>query len=714
MGEEESLAEGPNQLPTEFDSFRGSKDLEKQNKELVSVLLQNHTRSGEWSKATFEGTSNVPLVGSVAFLSEQVKPGHEEGFYLKKAKGKIQGCLQVHLKRPPARLSVTLGPEDQCVEVQLLEDTSEQPVLNVGVDGSSQGRMLKSRGAVRNRVFSVQVGFVDGAPMQLSDETILLEISELGVPPDFLGYKIPKAVLCGTPIPDIMPIMGKLQADPPVNRWEIVGQLPAGLQICSETGAITGIPRESGRFDATVTAVHEAGSSSARLQFLIELDDEGKEVILRDAIASVDWHAHCALRLPAANAAIDVAFNAAFRPAAEKIRLEPGLGNSAASFVRRLLDAMAVSATAARQLSRAIASRAEREFVVPFDFLSIQDALDALGPDGGTVTVLEGMYSGDLQVAKHVLLKGKEGTQRPVLQGHIKVVSGGEYAAFKHLVLRAGAGKGTEPLLSITCGHPIIEDCEMSNHGTNIVRVQRLQGPGTSLALWGNVIHYPPLKAPTNSSILVDDGCRVDAKRNVFFDATQNVQLLGKASMIQRGNALASVNPFEKRDMASMANERRKRNPESQVESFAASSQVSAPSRSFNWSERGVGKRPQTAPSTWVPYSWVPLKGQSSQEDSSRSAYASSPTDPTKLKSRWADEEFKVGGDLGPWAANHCVRHLFHGPGCSGWRDHRDQRRGSKQLKLRSVLKPAEKSSLQDFSTLSISSSCPVMRPVTR
>lgn len=432
---------------------------------------------------------------------------------------------------------------------------------------------------------------------------------------------------------------------------------------------------------------------------LVELDPQAKEEVLRDAIASVEFNAFCELRLPAANAAIDVAFNTAFRDAAEKMK--PKLGNDAGPFVRRLLDAMAVSATSARRLSRAIASRGEREVIVPFDFISVQDALDSLGPDGGTVTILEGTYSGDLLIETHVLLRGRESTERPVLEGHIKVVSGGEYSAFKHLVLRSGVGVVKEPVLSITCGHPIVESCEVASHGPNLIHVQRLDGPGTSLALWGNILHYPPLKSQSSSSIVVDDGCRLDAKRNVFFDAAQGVQLLGKASMIARGNAVASVDPFEKRDRARAASERRKKQePELQVELFAAPNRVSL--NSSTWSEKGIGKRPNSAPTSWVPPPW--MHAPQKREDLNESIYASSPTASYKQMSRWTEEELRATGDIGIWAAKHTVRRLLNGP---GWRDQRPV-----QKKLKSILKRPHP--FAELSTLSISSSCPAIRPMTR
>jgi hypothetical protein len=696
-----SEGEDATHLLTESDTFRGSKELKSQAKDLVTVLLRNRTCTGEWSKPSFEAASkDTPLVGAGAFLSELVKPGHEEGFYFKKAKGKLQGCFRLHMNSPAASLSVSLGPEDQCVAVKLLEEPSERAVLSTELDGNSQGRTSKSSGSVRKRVFCVQVGLADGTAMEMSEETVILEITELGVPPTLLGYGM-QTLFRDTTVGEMLPLMGKLPADPAVQCWQLEGQLPAGLKMASETGIISGVPREAGRFNVNITAVHPAGSSTARVQLSIELDPEAKEAVLHGAITSIEFHAHRELRLPATNAAIDVSFNSAFKDAVEKMRLALGGagGASTDTYVRRLLDAMAVSATSARQLSRAIASRAQREVIVPFDFRDIQDALDSLGGEGGTVTVLDGTYFGNLRIEKHVVLQGKEGTRQPVLDGHIKVVAGGEYSVFKHLVLRVSMGTVTEPVISITCGHPIVERCDISSHGPNLVHVQRRDGPGTSLALWGNVIHYPPLKSHQSSSILVDDGCRVDAKRNVFFDATQGVKLLGKASMISRGNAVMPVDPFEKRDMANDAHERQKwPKPESRVEPFAAPKQVSV--HSFNWSEKGVGRRPDTAPR-----SWVPLKNRPRQEDLNESIYKTSPTASWKQANRWADEELRAQGDVGLWAANHCVRRLLTGP---SWRD---QKPAGKR-KLKSILKVPH--NFAELSSLSISSSCPAIRPSTR
>merc|ERR1719408_206592 len=84
----EAAADEAPKLKTEFDTFRDSKGAASAD---IRVLVRNESKTVE-----FASPELVDATLQALFLSEKVPPGHEEGFYLKKGKGKMEGRLVLH------------------------------------------------------------------------------------------------------------------------------------------------------------------------------------------------------------------------------------------------------------------------------------------------------------------------------------------------------------------------------------------------------------------------------------------------------------------------------------------------------------------------------------------------------------------------------------------------------------------------------------------
>eukprot|EP00746_Dinoflagellata_sp_MGD_P071625 gnl/MRDRNA2_/MRDRNA2_29151_c0_seq1.p1 gnl/MRDRNA2_/MRDRNA2_29151_c0~~gnl/MRDRNA2_/MRDRNA2_29151_c0_seq1.p1 ORF type:complete len:698 (-),score=144.39 gnl/MRDRNA2_/MRDRNA2_29151_c0_seq1:47-2140(-) len=484
---DEAAGDEAPKLKTEFDTFRDSKGAASAD---IRIQVRNESKAVEFSSPELLDATLQSL-----HLSEKVPPGHEEGFYLKKGKGKMEGRLVLHATFPDDIEGTLTFSWPQ-------SDDSESVVPRAAVEykGRVAADMTMEEGAgdtvQENCMLGECVFTLTLAPDPESFFSVVIGFEELGCPPKLRGYDWDVGTSLFRSrrlVHGIDAIVAPMDASlgPPV--WAVKsGALPNGLNLNPETGSITGTPIEAGAFSCVISVSNLAGESTTSLQLHVTMTEAEKRKALAAATDNLVQEARGALQLPCSPPQIEAAYGRALNTASAA--LADNLNGLARieidTWLMELLGVMSKLVADAKKVNaELIGRRPGLTIQVPRHRPSVQEALDALPPHGGIVQIAPGIYKEDVNVTLPAILMGpeEEGASAAVIEGTLTIADGGENSVLRRLELRArrlGA-----PALCIRAGAPRIEACDISGDaGPSVV----VSGSRTNPRIVRNLVRYPP------------------------------------------------------------------------------------------------------------------------------------------------------------------------------------------------------------------------------